>query len=190
MDGAIYSNQSAKERLKAGKRRETGNYSGVMILFKCMLCFWVGALTGVFLLALVQTGRDTDAPREIIQLEGETTHDGFVPLPNFAKDCAHVCGNCQLWEEEIFSWGSCNLCSITWRIRSEGDECDIEERDGVGFSHWIYPSKKLPSEHKIVRAYTENEMYVYVWNDGENWRWPNGDLFEEVVVAWLEKAGD
>lgn len=97
-------------------------------MVKGIICFVVGSWVGVMLMALLQAGRDADGFEEIaemVQEDPEREAMGFERVRGFSRNCAPVCGNCVFWEAEVFSWGKCRICKLSYQTKAEGDVCNI-----------------------------------------------------------------
>lgn len=37
-----------------------------------------------------------------------------------------LCGNCSNWYAEVFAWGVCHICRISYHIKRAQDICDLK----------------------------------------------------------------
>ncbi|MBQ6130187.1 hypothetical protein IJI72_00610, partial [Candidatus Saccharibacteria bacterium] len=61
----------------------------------------------------------------------DVSADMFQRRDGFLADCAHVCGNCDNWNSEIFAWDECRICKLSGQMREAGKRCNIRNGEVV-----------------------------------------------------------
>lgn len=87
-------------------------------MIKFIIGFMLGGMFGTLTLAVLVAGREAD--RMIPDVEP----DMFQRRDGFFADCAHVCGNCVHWEDQIYSWGRVQYCDLDYKPTEAGDICN------------------------------------------------------------------
>lgn len=86
-------------------------------MIKFIIGFMLGGMFGTLTLAVLVAGREAD------RMIPDVSADMFQRRDGFLSDCAHVCGNCVHWRDELYAWGLVQYCTLDDKATEAGDIC-------------------------------------------------------------------